>query len=202
MTGKTRRAFLFANVTRPQNHHFPRLRQRAAPEPPLINCVSLLRRTRTASEGSQESFAHTLQDKTLEPAGLFPAAEKMSATVIQQATSVEPSSGSQPHRPASTLWLLSFGSSFPRITEPASFSTVFATPATLLWTLVRCTHGVGEFVHGRCVVANRIAARAVHRVRTIRVLQRPIGVGNASSVGGIRPRSAGGVLVPAPRRGT
>ena len=72
MTGKTRRAFLFANVTRPQDHHFPHLRQRAAPKPPVINCVPLLRRTRTASEGSQESFAHTLQDKTLEPAGLFP----------------------------------------------------------------------------------------------------------------------------------
>lgn len=78
-------------------------------------------------------------------------------------------------------WLLSFGNSLPRITESASFSTVFATPATLLWTLVRCNHGVGEFVHGRCVVANRIAARTVHRVRTIRVLQRPIGVGNAGS---------------------
>jgi hypothetical protein len=82
MTGKTRRAFLFANVTRPQDHHFPRLRQRAAPKPPVINCVPLLRRTRTTSEGSQESFAHTLQDKTLEAAVLFPAAEKMSATVI------------------------------------------------------------------------------------------------------------------------
>ncbi len=82
MTGKTRRAFLFANVTRPQDHHSPRLRQRAAPKPPVINCVPLLRRTRTASEGSQESLAHTLPDKTLEAAVLFSAAEKMSATRI------------------------------------------------------------------------------------------------------------------------
>jgi hypothetical protein len=70
MTGKTRRTFLFANVTRPQDHHFPHLPQWAAPKPPVINCVPLLRRTRIASEGSQESFAHTLQDKTLDPDSL------------------------------------------------------------------------------------------------------------------------------------
>ena len=85
-----------------------------------------------------------LKDKTLEVADLFPQVQESSAAAVRLFVTLN-------HR-------------------PASFSTVFAAPATLLWTLVRCAHGVGEFVHGRCVVANRIAARTVHRVRTIRLL--------------------------------
>ena len=99
-----------------------------------------------------------LKDKTLEVADLFPQVQESSAAAVW---------------PFVTLnhW-------------PASFSTVFAAPATLLWALARCALRVGEFVHGRCVVADRIASGSLRGVWGIHVLQRPTGARNAGRCDG------------------